>query len=50
MIARWFYEDLLSKKVIDSDSVAYALDIAVSKLRDSGVTPERWAPFVHIGS
>jgi CHAT domain-containing protein len=51
-VAKWFYEELLSKEVVDVDvsSVAYALDYAVAKLRDSGVPPERWAPFIHMGA
>jgi hypothetical protein len=48
-VAKWFYEELLAKEVVDGDSVAYALDFAVSKLRASGVSPERWAPFIHMG-
>jgi hypothetical protein len=49
-VAQWFYEELLSKEVIDTDSVAYALDVAVSKLRATGVAPYRWAPFIHMGA
>jgi hypothetical protein len=49
-VAQWFYEELLSKEVIDTDSVAYALDVAVGKLRATGVAPYRWAPFIHMGA
>jgi hypothetical protein len=49
-VAKWFYEELLSKEAIDTDSVAYALDFAVGKLRDTGVAPYRWAPFIQIGA
>jgi hypothetical protein len=49
-VAQWFYEELLSKEVVDVSSVAYALDSAVGKLRDSGVSPDRWAPFIHMGA
>jgi CHAT domain-containing protein len=49
-VAKWFYEELLSRDVVDGDSVAYALDSAVGKLRASGVPPERWAPFIHMGA
>jgi hypothetical protein len=49
-VAKWFYEELLSKEVVDADSVAYALDTAVGKLRESGVSPDRWAPFIHMGA
>jgi hypothetical protein len=49
-VAEWFYEELLSKEVMDENSVAYALDVAVGKLRATGVSPYRWAPFVHMGA
>jgi hypothetical protein len=49
-IAKWFYEELLAKEVVDVDSVAYALDFAVGKLRDSGITLDRWVPFIHMGA
>jgi hypothetical protein len=50
MVAKWFYEELFSKEVIDVDSIAYALDAAVRKLRESGISVERWAPFIHMGA
>jgi hypothetical protein len=49
-VAKWFYEELLAKEVVNADLVAYALDSAVGKLRDSGASPERWAPFIHMGA
>jgi hypothetical protein len=49
-VAQWFYEELFAKEVVDADSVAYALDSAVGKLRNSGVSPDRWAPFLHMGA
>jgi hypothetical protein len=49
-VAKWFYEELFAKEVINEDSVAYALDLAVRKLRDSYVPPSRWAPFIHMGA
>jgi CHAT domain-containing protein len=49
-VAQWFYEELLSKEEIDLDRVAFALDAAVIKLRDSGVPPDRWVPFIHMGA
>jgi hypothetical protein len=49
-VAKWFYEELLAKEEIDADSVAYALDSSVGKLRASGVSPDRWAPFIHMGA
>jgi hypothetical protein len=47
-VARAFYETLLAEEIIDADAVAYALDEAVSKLRRDGVSPLRWASFIHI--
>jgi hypothetical protein len=32
-VAKWFYEELFAKEVVDADSVAYALDSAAGKLR-----------------
>jgi hypothetical protein len=49
-VAKWFYEELLAKEVVNADLVAYALDSAVGKLRNSGAPPERWAPFIHMGA
>jgi hypothetical protein len=49
-VAKWFYEELLAKEVVNADLVVYALDSAVGKLRDSGASPERWAPFIHMGA
>jgi CHAT domain-containing protein len=49
-VAKWFYEELFAREVVDSDSVAYALDSAVGRLRATGVSPERWAPFIHMGA
>jgi hypothetical protein len=49
-VAKWFYEELLAKEVIDTDHVAYSLDFAVGKLRYSGVSLDRWAPFIHMGA
>jgi hypothetical protein len=49
-VAKWFYEELLAKEEVDANAVAYALDSAVGKLRDSGVSLVRWAPFIHMGA
>jgi hypothetical protein len=49
-VARAFYEALLAEPVIDADAVAYALDEAVSKLRDQDVSLARWASFIHVGA
>jgi hypothetical protein len=49
-VAKWFYEDLFAREVIDADAVAYALDNAMAKLRESGVSSDRWVPFIHMGA
>jgi hypothetical protein len=49
-VAKWFYEELFSNEMIDVDSVAYALEVAVGKLRNCRVPLDRWAPFVHMGA
>jgi hypothetical protein len=49
-VAKWFYEDLFAREMIDADAVAYALDSAVTKLRQSGVPSDRWVPFIHMGA
>jgi CHAT domain-containing protein len=49
-VAGAFYEALLAEEVIDADTVAYALDEAVSKLRGEDVSPLRWASFIHVGA
>jgi hypothetical protein len=49
-LAEWFYEELMSNETIDADTVAYALDGAVQKLRAKAPAPQRWAPFIHMGA
>jgi hypothetical protein len=49
-IARRFYESLFAIGTIDIDTIPYALDDAVSALRASGASPERWATFIHMGA
>lgn len=49
-VAKWFYEELFSYEAIDGDTVAHALDMAVKNLRESGVSLDRWAPFIHVGA
>jgi hypothetical protein len=48
-IARLFYDSLFSREKVDLDGIAYALDEAVTKLRQEGASAERWAVFIHIG-
>jgi hypothetical protein len=49
-VTKLFYERLLSEDVITLDAIPYALDYAVGELRKSGVPPERWATFIHMGA
>jgi hypothetical protein len=49
-VAKCFYEDLFAREILDVNAVAYALDNAVAKLRQSGVPSNRWVPFIHMGA
>jgi hypothetical protein len=49
-LAKLFYERLFSADIITLDAIPYALDHAVNELRKSGVPPERWATFIHMGA
>lgn len=49
-VARWFYEKLLEQDELIVDAVPISLDYAVSELRRTGVPPERWATFIHMGA
>jgi hypothetical protein len=50
IVAEGFYRELLRKETIEADDVAYALDVAVTGLRESGLPTPRWMPFIHIGA
>jgi hypothetical protein len=50
-IAKHFYEKVYKNPDrFHPDYIPYALDYAVKQLRSSGVPPERWAPFIHLGA
>lgn len=49
LITEWFYKALLERDVITLDDIPYALDEAVTRLRESNVSVARWATFMHIG-
>jgi hypothetical protein len=49
-IAQLFYKELFKRPTIGVDSVAFALDHAVTALRQRGIPPERWATFIHMGA
>jgi hypothetical protein len=48
-VARWFYEGLFAKEEMDLDDIAYALDEAVTNLREKGAPASQWALFIQIG-
>jgi hypothetical protein len=50
VIAKLFYEKLFESKTINAESIPYALDHAVSTIRKSGASWERWATFIHMGA
>jgi hypothetical protein len=49
-VTKYFYKKLFESGTVDFDAVAHALDHAVTELRKSGVPPERWATFIHMGA
>jgi hypothetical protein len=49
-VAKLFYEKLFEEEKINIDAIPSALDYAVTALRNSGASPERWATFVHMGA
>jgi hypothetical protein len=53
VIASNIYSSLFSSgnmsDFLDPNTVPYALDEAVQKLRNSGLDPSSWATYIHIG-
>ena len=51
LVAKTIYEELFRSgvDVLDPDSIPYALDDVIRKLRAKGLTASRWAPYVHLG-
>ena len=51
VVAATIYEELYraGAEVLDPDTIPYALDLAVQKLRASGLAASRWAPYLHLG-
>ncbi len=43
---RLFHNDA---EFLDPDIVPYAIDEAVRELRTRGVSPNRWATYIHVG-
>ncbi|THG95940.1 hypothetical protein EW026_g5794 [Hermanssonia centrifuga] len=50
-VAQTVYQQLFAAEVpyLDPDTVAYALDDAVRRMRREGIQASRWAPFIHLG-
>lgn len=50
-VARTVYTELFQSgaNMLDGEDIPYALDIAVQKLRERGLSASRWAPYVYIG-
>lgn len=50
-VAKVVYEALFSGEgeFTDTEVIPHALDAAIRLLRERGVRPSRWAPYVHIG-
>jgi hypothetical protein len=50
-IAQRVYHELFAgnSEIIDPSVVPYALADAVATLRNEGMSPTRWAPYVHHG-
>jgi hypothetical protein len=49
-VAGRFYKKLFAPGRSDVDSIPHALDEATKDLRRSGVPPQRWATFIHMGA
>jgi hypothetical protein len=49
-VAGSVYEELFKSEELDPSVIPYALDDAIQKLRKLGVSPHRWATFIHIGA
>jgi hypothetical protein len=50
VVSKAFYEKLFEGEMITADSIPYALDHAVRKLRESGAPTGSWATFIHVGA
>jgi hypothetical protein len=48
-IATTVYRGLCKGDALDLDAVPFALDDAVREMRVCGVSPSRWAPYIHMG-
>lgn len=50
-VAETVYRALFSgtSEMLDPNTIPYALDEAMCKLREGGASPIRWAPYIHMG-
>jgi hypothetical protein len=49
-LIKWLCEGLLTKEVMDGDSIVCTHQFTVGELHALGVPPEHWAPFIHMGA
>ena len=49
-VAAIVYEEIMRDETLDPDSIPYALDSAIRKLRQRRLPPHRWAPYIHVGA
>jgi hypothetical protein len=49
-MAERVYKRIFHNGMLDLSAVPYALDETVRELRQTGVSPSRWATYVHIGA
>jgi hypothetical protein len=49
-VSSHFYQEIMKKDTIEADDIPYALDSAVRALRKTGLPPNRWATFIHMGA
>jgi hypothetical protein len=51
LVARTVYKELFKgdSPQLDMDAVPYALDAAVTEMRNCGLHVTRWAPYIHLG-
>jgi hypothetical protein len=50
LVASTVYKCLFENETLNPGLIPYALDEAVQKLRLQGVSPSRWATYIHMGA
>lgn len=48
-VAKEIYSKIIMNCDLDLDMIPYAIDAAVSALRERGLHASRWATYVHVG-